>query len=345
MFVSVRFAHLLVILIGFLTSVGASAQEKQTVQPQQYIYEVRGSSTSAPAQDRSWSQIYDTEGAAMDQLRKIEQDYAKGGLLELVQDKPVRLRIEKFAKSVSGIAKDLKDAKAAVDKAKKIAEDGLTAEERKLGDTLKEFANQIRDSYQKATKAKNTVISIVGTVARSKFEEANRLIDNYNRTRSEFAQTSRAAVGSSLFPRFAATLTQYPELARVTPQELKGILESDAQIPSGKFTVWVYNQVGGQWVKQDGRTLSTNALTAGMRILPPRTSRVPTTSSSPVDMIRPPLSRCDDQRCQSDSAYTGEILFRRASSRTSAIALARSPSPFAFHLSRPVFPAPPEESV
>ena len=67
-----------------------------------------------------------------------------------------------------------------MDKAEKIIEKGLTAEEHKLGDILKEYTDRFRDSYQNAMNAKKSVTSIVGTIARSKFDEANRLIESFN---------------------------------------------------------------------------------------------------------------------------------------------------------------------
>jgi hypothetical protein len=82
------------------------------------------------------------------------------------------------------------------------------------------------------------------------------LIERYNRARAELSRGSQEAAGSSLLPRFTSILTHYPELARATPQELKGRLDSDAT--ARKFVVWVFKWEGGEWIKQAERTLNTD---------------------------------------------------------------------------------------
>jgi hypothetical protein len=213
----------------------------------EYVYEVRGSRTAAPAQDRCWSQFYDTEAAALARLEGIAQEYAHGGILELSKDKPLGLRVERFTKATADLAKMVKEAKGAVD----AAEHG-----RKLGDTLKEYSSRIKDVYKMAVDAKRNLTSMTGTIARKQFDAANKLIDSFNRTRAEFSRASQEAAGSSLLPGFTSVLSQYPQLARVTPQDLKGKLEAAA--PTGKYQVWVFKNEGGRWVKQEDRTLDTN---------------------------------------------------------------------------------------
>ena len=101
---------------------GSAAPDQQPDQPPQYVYEVRGTSTSALDQDRSWSPFYDTEAAASSRLKEIEREYSKGGINELSKDKPLRLRVEKLARAAADRARTVKEAKDAVDSAEKSAE-------------------------------------------------------------------------------------------------------------------------------------------------------------------------------------------------------------------------------
>ncbi len=142
----------------------------------------------------------------------------------------------------------LKEAKEAVDKAKEFREKGLTAEERKRGDTLKEYRAALKDAYDRVMTAKRDLTSMTGTITRKQFQDVNNLIDSFNRSRNDSGQQAGGAAGP--------VLSQYPALAPVTPGELRGKLapgDSD-----GRYTVFVYKRINGQWIKQEDRTLSTN---------------------------------------------------------------------------------------
>ena len=104
--------------------------------------------------------------------------------------------------------------------------------------------------------AKKYLISMTGTIARKQFQDANNLIDGYNRIRTELIRASREAAGSSLLAGFTSILTQYPEIARATPDELKGQLDSGPA--ARKFVVWVFKWEGGEWIKQVERALNTD---------------------------------------------------------------------------------------
>lgn len=235
------------ILMGLLICVNASAQE------QQYVYEVRGSSTSAPAEDRAWSRFYDTEAGAQAELQELQRNYSKGGILEFDNNKPIGLRVERVAKAAFEFARKVKEAREAVDKAKDIAKNGLTAEERKFGDLLKEYKNRLKDSFENATNAKKAVTSIVKKVAKSKFDEANKLIANFNQTRLDFSRVSQEANGTSLMPVFTPILEQYRPIPQLSIQDLQGSIEDD-----GKYQIKVFKNNNGQWVEQKERALNTN---------------------------------------------------------------------------------------
>ncbi len=142
----------------------------------------------------------------------------------------------------------LKEAKEAVDKAKEFREKGLTAEERKRGDTLKEYRDALKDAYNRVMNAKRDLTSMTGRISEKQFDDVNRLIDSYNRSNDGLAQSSGAGGGTGI--------DRLPSIARVTPGELRGKLAAEGS--EGRYTVFVYKQVNGQWVKQEDRTLSTD---------------------------------------------------------------------------------------
>jgi hypothetical protein len=86
----------------------------------------------------------------------------------------------------------LKEAKEAVDKAKKIANGDASffeASERKLGDTIKEYKEMLKKSWNQAMEAKKTLTSGVGGLTDAKFKQVNGLIDRYNSQLNQFQST------------------------------------------------------------------------------------------------------------------------------------------------------------
>ena len=178
-----------------------------------YVFEVRGTSSQHPNDERLWSEPFDTEAKAEARIRDLQRDYGKDGLMESTPDKPIKLKVVKKLKAAAEMATKVKEAKDAVDKAKKIVKDGVSAEERKVGDTLKEYANRVKDAYQNAVNAKKDLTSLTGNLTQKQFQSVNKLIDSFNQTRSDFSQKAGTPGG--------AVLSLYPQVARVTPQDLK----------------------------------------------------------------------------------------------------------------------------
>jgi hypothetical protein len=238
------------VLFGSLASVDSWAQEQTKADDtSKYYYEVRGASAiNHPDPESVWGTNYETESIAEAKIKEWERLYAKGGLLEYDLDKPIKLRVVKMLKPVIHTAKNAVEAKDAVDKAKKTAENGLTAAERKLGDTLKEYTNRIKDAYQNATNAKKAVMSLTDKISEKQFNDANTLIDRFNRDRSSFSEKAGTLSGPFL--------ASYPEMPRILVGELKGKLATDKAV--GKWNVWVFKQNNGQWEKQEDQSLSTD---------------------------------------------------------------------------------------
>lgn len=149
----------------------------------------------------------------------------------------------------------LKDAKKAVDKARELEAKGLTAQERKRGDTLREYRDALKSAYDRAMNAKRNLTSMTGTVTQKQFRDVNNLIDSFNRSRNDLSEKAGGDAGP--------VLSQYPAIPAVTPGELRGTLATGAS--QGKYTVFVYKQVNGQWVKQEDRTWGTDDATRAER--------------------------------------------------------------------------------
>jgi hypothetical protein len=156
--------------------------------------------------------------------------------------------VKKSAEAGKEALDRMKEAKEAVDKARETREKGLTAEERKRGDTIKEYGDALKGAYDRVMTLKRDMTSMTGTIAERQFRNVNNLIDSFNRSRNDFAQTAGSAAGP--------ILANYPAISPIAPGELKGKLAPAAA--EGRYTVFVYKQVSGQWVKQDDRTLSTD---------------------------------------------------------------------------------------
>ena len=187
------------------------------------------------------------EAEADEQQWKIQ--HPKSLRLTMVKEKTVKTPVGKLKQAKEMLDK-LKEAKDAVDKARK------GPEERKPGDTLKEYRDRLKDTFTIAMNAKKNLTSMTGNIARKQFQEVNDTIDRFNQSRADFIRRVQSATGSPVFARYTSVLSQYPAIPRLTPQDLKGKLEPDT--PESKFTVWVFKQQGGRWVKQEDRTLSTD---------------------------------------------------------------------------------------
>lgn len=107
----------------------------------------------------------------------------------------------------------LKEAKDAVDKAIKYAKEGLTAEERKLGDTLKEYSDSVKKAYENVAKAKENLLSMTGSISQKQFNDVNKLIASYNGYNDSLGQYRKLPGGSKL--------PSLPSIARVKPGDLK----------------------------------------------------------------------------------------------------------------------------
>ena len=146
-------------------------------------------------------------------------------------------------KQAADAADKLQEAKEAVDKAKEIKEEGLTAQERQLGDTLREYMDRIQDTYEKVKKLKSNMLSMTGKISQKQFDEVNKLIASYNKSRDELGKVDKqlsAARSERLKPGFSggspkgpavSVLEKFPTMDTLNPNNLKGFTKESA--PAG----------------------------------------------------------------------------------------------------------------
>lgn len=108
----------------------------------------------------------------------------------LIEGEPkVRKKLAVYAEKAKDLLGRLKQAKKAVDEAKKVAKGEqslLKASERKLLDTIKEYRDMVKQSLKQAMEAKSTLTKGVGSQTEAKFRAVNQLIDRYNREVNDF---------------------------------------------------------------------------------------------------------------------------------------------------------------
>jgi hypothetical protein len=216
-------------------------REEATGRPQEEVeevqedyFEVWGTSTTEPNRERPWSESFDSEAKAQARLKELERDYAKGGLLESATDKPTALKIRKLVRTVRRIKK-AKDA--AQGKAK----------ERKVGDTLREYAKNVAQAYERAKRFKEQRLASTKQLSKQQMDEVNARIKSYNKTRDSYGDLSRDAV--------APVLSKYPAMPLISDKDLD---KNGTESKNSKYTVWVFKQAGGRWEKQEDRTLNTD---------------------------------------------------------------------------------------
>jgi hypothetical protein len=161
--------------------------------------------------------------------------------------------------------KAVDEAKKAVDEAKKVAEGEeslLKASERKLGDTIKEYKDMLKQSLYQVTEAKKTLSGGVASLAEAKFREANGLIDQYNREVQDF----RSVMGKNADLGFSPLERVQPFDPKKTRAEVvgtwSGTYKSDFGSTSLTFVFKDDGQVSGgsaggrtrsgDWVRKEG---------------------------------------------------------------------------------------------
>jgi hypothetical protein len=215
-----------------------------------------------------------TQAEAEQDVKRWDNEHPKSLLLAVVREKTRKTPVSKL-KDAKEAADKVKDAKEAVDKAKEIQEKG--PEERKLGDTLKEYTDRIKDTYENVKNLKSNMLSMTGKISRKQFDDANKLIARYNKSRDELGKvekqfsTARSdrfkaapLPGSSGGVRKGGTppqanvsvLDKFPAMAPLDPNDFMDKLEPEK--PAGKWVVWVYKNVGGKWEKREDQSFSSD---------------------------------------------------------------------------------------
>jgi hypothetical protein len=129
-------------------------------------------------------------------------------------------------KQLLDAAKDAKDAN-----------DKLHPEERKKGDTLKEYWDQIKQAFDRAMNAKKDLTSMTGQITIKQFNDVNNLIANFNKQYDDASAKGISLAGTGI--------------ERLQPINAER---------SRKYTVLVYQQQGGKWVKDESRSIVSDDL-------------------------------------------------------------------------------------
>jgi hypothetical protein len=222
----------------------------------QYVYEVWGTSSTSQ-EERPWSEPFDTEAEAQARIKELQRDHGRGGLLESSPEHPTNLRIRKKVKGGDYLDAQRPGSAAAEDAGVedefekeygRIAGPRLLKEmkKRKRGSTLKEYTKRVRDAYKAAREAKKGLTGLTGKLTRQQFDEVNRLIDGYNKSRADLGGIDRELA--------APLLAQFETIERVKGEEGS----PGTGTPAGKWVVWVYRDVGGRWEKQDDQSFSSD---------------------------------------------------------------------------------------
>jgi uncharacterized protein (UPF0297 family) len=270
-----RKAQIIVAVATLIGSIQALAPaEQEAKQEQEVHYEVWGTSEKEPSRQRPWSdKQFDKQADAQNEIAEIQDSFAK--LLKSDSDKPLGLWVKTITeakpsklKEAKEAALKVKEAKEATDKAKEIQKKGLTAEERKLGDTLKEYTKRIEDTFKNIKTLESKMKSTVGKISQKQFDEVNKLIASYNQSRNEIRRVERELIiergGTPTRSRSrqgnpqanASVLDKFPMEAPLDPKDFKDKLEPEK--PTGKYVVWVYKQVGNKWEKQEDESFSSD---------------------------------------------------------------------------------------
>jgi 3-methyladenine DNA glycosylase AlkC len=167
------------------------------------------------------------------------------GSLRLTRERPIKISKAQFdklqeAKKDADRAKELleqlKEDKENFDRVKKIAdgdESFFKAEERKLGETIKEYKDRLAKSIEEAMEAAKTITSGVGKLNEAKFKQANDLVDKYNGELRSFqgVMGRNYNSGFSFMPRLKPTITG-AEAKTVDPGAYKSPLTRRRRSPT-----------------------------------------------------------------------------------------------------------------
>ncbi len=177
----------------------------------------------------------------------------------------MRAAIEGAEGALSGVAAYQKEAnrqRLAFEQGQKVSDIN------NWGKVLKEYADQIKLAWENVTKLRSFMGGTVQRLTDAQFAKVNRLIEQYT-----------AAQGD-----YASQLAAYKAASVASPRK-----------PAGKYTVNVYQYVGGKWVQQEDRTLGTDDDEQARAYVAEVKSRRGWTATSNVPEKEPPPPREPEQ--------------------------------------------------
>jgi len=197
-----------------------------------YVAEVEGGNEQAALSDGTYKEL--GRGRTRDEAQKYIDKYNREhpNSLRLTRIREIKARVS----PTTGQGKELLDAvieaKNDYDRAKRVAngdESLFRAEERKLGDTIKEYGKMLKDSLRRITETKQTMSERVDRLTKADFDRINRAIDKYNREVADF----QAVVGRNATGNFK-TIPRLGESDFSTRDESTNLEGKEAQGKLGK---------------------------------------------------------------------------------------------------------------
>jgi hypothetical protein len=154
----------------------------------------------------------------------------------LIEGEPsVRKRSAERVKRGMDLLTRLKEAKEAVDHARKVAKGEaslLKAKERTLGDTIKEYKDMVAQSYRQVVDAKKTLTGGVAALTDAKFREVNGLIDKYNGEIQDFQAVMGRDASLGFSPMARVEPRPDPRTSLVGTWEGTYVQTGEADIPT-----------------------------------------------------------------------------------------------------------------
>jgi hypothetical protein len=207
-------------ILLFATAIVAIPSRASAQQDNPFIgpfWEIRGHWTLTPSRDNSFG-VFNSRPKAEREIATLNRDYASGGLLEGLSNRPFGLYIVEpkdgaampgpkmptFLQALSNVS----EATEGVAFSAKFAENRLAAVAKKFEPSqgLKDFIKGVQGSFEQAKRAKEALLATNKTITEKQFREANALIAQYNRDVQQFQKGPNGAA----FARF-------PRLTPVTP--------------------------------------------------------------------------------------------------------------------------------
>jgi len=218
-------------MVGFASAVVAHAQAAEPASSSEPTVSVWLSEVSAPSDgyaDTGWQVLGRFRSYSEASACSLGWSHLNPTSLRLTREREIQVAKSKMKQSLD----NTKEAQEAIDNAKEINKKGLTADERKRGDTIKEYKAQLQAAGSRAMNAKRELTSMTGQLTNKQIDDANKLIGSFNQQYDSAVSNGWSFSGSGI---------DRIELVANATQEKK----SDAAVPTIDGT-WTWSEMPDQ---------------------------------------------------------------------------------------------------